>query len=188
MKESQQFLYDLVMTHALEWPSLTDQYLPDVTRPQEICHLLSQNVNKLSRIFFLLWFQKIRQIFREICLAWPDSKPTQQRQPEHGSGSNRNGSIQTLTTLFFIDSKELGLFRWWSSNKLESFTYASKCDAVDPRLLPITTTWLNFVTWILTVSSLSNSFINITTIFDIFKPGILCSKNLGLRIWWVWIV
>uniref|UniRef100_A0A8C8VTB2 Histone-binding protein RBBP4-like N-terminal domain-containing protein n=1 Tax=Peromyscus maniculatus bairdii TaxID=230844 RepID=A0A8C8VTB2_PERMB len=26
------FLYDLVMTHALEWPSLTAQWLPDVTR------------------------------------------------------------------------------------------------------------------------------------------------------------
>lgn len=24
--------YDLVMTHALEWPSLTAQWLPDVTR------------------------------------------------------------------------------------------------------------------------------------------------------------
>uniref|UniRef100_A0A8C5KH39 Histone-binding protein RBBP4-like N-terminal domain-containing protein n=1 Tax=Jaculus jaculus TaxID=51337 RepID=A0A8C5KH39_JACJA len=28
------FLYDLVMTHALEWPSLTAQWLPDVTRPE----------------------------------------------------------------------------------------------------------------------------------------------------------
>jgi hypothetical protein len=25
-------LYDLVMTHALEWPSLTVQWLPDVTK------------------------------------------------------------------------------------------------------------------------------------------------------------
>ncbi|XP_066445389.1 histone-binding protein RBBP7-like [Eleutherodactylus coqui] len=28
------FLYDLLMTHALEWPSLTVQWLPDVTRPE----------------------------------------------------------------------------------------------------------------------------------------------------------
>ena len=28
------FLYDLVMTHALEWPSLTAQWLPDVSRPE----------------------------------------------------------------------------------------------------------------------------------------------------------
>ena len=27
-------LYDLVMTHALEWPSLTAQWLPYVTRPE----------------------------------------------------------------------------------------------------------------------------------------------------------
>uniref|UniRef100_A0A8C8W348 Histone-binding protein RBBP4-like N-terminal domain-containing protein n=1 Tax=Peromyscus maniculatus bairdii TaxID=230844 RepID=A0A8C8W348_PERMB len=27
------FLYDLVMTHALEWPGLTAQWLPDVSRP-----------------------------------------------------------------------------------------------------------------------------------------------------------
>ena len=31
-KKKTPFLYDLVMTHALEWPSLTAQWLPDVTR------------------------------------------------------------------------------------------------------------------------------------------------------------
>ena len=31
-KKNSPFLYDLVMTHALEWPSLTVQWLPDVTR------------------------------------------------------------------------------------------------------------------------------------------------------------
>lgn len=28
-KKNTPFLYDLVMTHALEWPSLTCQWLPD---------------------------------------------------------------------------------------------------------------------------------------------------------------
>lgn len=32
-KKNTPFLYDLVMTHALEWPSLTAQWLPDVQRP-----------------------------------------------------------------------------------------------------------------------------------------------------------
>eukprot|EP00055_Hartaetosiga_balthica_P003570 m.8261 g.8261 ORF g.8261 m.8261 type:complete len:453 (+) comp3068_c0_seq1:88-1446(+) len=32
-KKNTPFLYDLVMTHALEWPSLTAQWLPDVTTP-----------------------------------------------------------------------------------------------------------------------------------------------------------
>lgn len=32
-KRNTPFLYDLVMTHALEWPSLTSQWLPDVERP-----------------------------------------------------------------------------------------------------------------------------------------------------------
>ncbi|XP_053398300.1 histone-binding protein RBBP4 [Mercenaria mercenaria] len=32
-KKNTPFLYDLVMTHALEWPSLTAQWLPDVSRP-----------------------------------------------------------------------------------------------------------------------------------------------------------
>lgn len=32
-KRNTPFLYDLVMTHALEWPSLTVQWLPDVSRP-----------------------------------------------------------------------------------------------------------------------------------------------------------
>ena len=31
-KKNTPFLYDLVMTHALEWPSLTAQWLPDVVR------------------------------------------------------------------------------------------------------------------------------------------------------------
>ena len=34
MEEEHSFLYDLVMTHALEWPSLTAQWLPEVTRPE----------------------------------------------------------------------------------------------------------------------------------------------------------
>ncbi|KAL0613555.1 Histone-binding protein RBBP4 [Plecturocebus cupreus] len=33
-KKNTPFLYDAVMTHALEWPSLTVQWLPDVTRPE----------------------------------------------------------------------------------------------------------------------------------------------------------
>jgi histone-binding protein RBBP4 len=32
-KKNTPFLYDLVMTHALEWPSLTVQWLPDVQKP-----------------------------------------------------------------------------------------------------------------------------------------------------------
>lgn len=33
-KKNTPFLYDLVMTHALEWPSLTAQWLPDVTKAE----------------------------------------------------------------------------------------------------------------------------------------------------------
>jgi hypothetical protein len=32
-KKNSPFLYDLVMTHSLEWPSLTVQWLPGVTKP-----------------------------------------------------------------------------------------------------------------------------------------------------------
>lgn len=31
-KKNTPFLYDLVMTHALEWPSLTVQWLPEVNK------------------------------------------------------------------------------------------------------------------------------------------------------------
>ena len=31
-KKNSPFLYDLVASHALEWPSLTAQWLPDVIR------------------------------------------------------------------------------------------------------------------------------------------------------------
>ena len=37
-KKNTPFLYDLVMTHALEWPSLTAQWLPDVTRYSVKCN------------------------------------------------------------------------------------------------------------------------------------------------------
>jgi len=33
-KKNTPFLYDLVITHALEWPSLTVQWLPDRTEPE----------------------------------------------------------------------------------------------------------------------------------------------------------
>lgn len=33
-KKNTPFLYDLVITHALEWPSLTAQWLPEVTKPE----------------------------------------------------------------------------------------------------------------------------------------------------------
>jgi len=31
-KKNSPFLYDLVVTHALEWPTLTVQWLPDIDR------------------------------------------------------------------------------------------------------------------------------------------------------------
>lgn len=31
-KKNTPFLYDMVMTHALEWPSLTVQWLPDIQK------------------------------------------------------------------------------------------------------------------------------------------------------------
>ncbi|CDR13974.1 unnamed protein product, partial [Oncorhynchus mykiss] len=38
-KKNTPFLYDLVMTHALEWPSLTVQWLPDVNRYSSQCYV-----------------------------------------------------------------------------------------------------------------------------------------------------
>ncbi|KAJ2427796.1 Histone acetyltransferase type B subunit 2, partial [Coemansia sp. RSA 2531] len=32
-KKNSPFLYDLLVTHALEWPSLTVQWFPDLERP-----------------------------------------------------------------------------------------------------------------------------------------------------------
>lgn len=53
-KKNTPFLYDLVMTHALEWPSLTAQWLPDVTRPEGkdySVHRLILGKFNLRRIF-----------------------------------------------------------------------------------------------------------------------------------------
>jgi len=43
-KKNTPFLYDLVMTHALEWPSLTAQWLPDITRYKQ--QQLYKNLNR----------------------------------------------------------------------------------------------------------------------------------------------
>ncbi|CAF5225187.1 unnamed protein product, partial [Rotaria magnacalcarata] len=34
-KKNSAFLYDLIMTHALEWPSLTVQWLPYTSKPDD---------------------------------------------------------------------------------------------------------------------------------------------------------
>jgi hypothetical protein len=48
-KKNTPFLYDLVMTHALEWPSLTAQWLPDVTRPEGKGRWSNHNSSVTSR-------------------------------------------------------------------------------------------------------------------------------------------
>ena len=47
-KKNTPFLYDLVMTHALEWPSLTAQWLPDVTRYDSYLVLLPRSLTSLG--------------------------------------------------------------------------------------------------------------------------------------------
>uniref|UniRef100_A0A5F9C5J9 Histone-binding protein RBBP4-like N-terminal domain-containing protein n=1 Tax=Oryctolagus cuniculus TaxID=9986 RepID=A0A5F9C5J9_RABIT len=39
-KKNTPFLYDLIMTHALQWPSLMVQWLPEVTKPEGIGYAL----------------------------------------------------------------------------------------------------------------------------------------------------
>lgn len=48
-KKNTPFLYDLVMTHALEWPSLTAQWLPDITRPEGKDHSIHRLI--LGKIY-----------------------------------------------------------------------------------------------------------------------------------------
>lgn len=49
-KKNTPFLYDLVMTHALEWPSLTVQWLPDVTRLQSTSLSVAMFVSIIQKI------------------------------------------------------------------------------------------------------------------------------------------
>jgi len=46
-KKNTPFLYDLVMTHALEWPSLTAQWLPDVSRYTQTEHMFLRAFHSL---------------------------------------------------------------------------------------------------------------------------------------------
>jgi histone-binding protein RBBP4 len=41
-KKNSPFLYDLVITHALEWPTLTCQWLPDIERPADKDYLVQR--------------------------------------------------------------------------------------------------------------------------------------------------
>lgn len=60
-KKNTPFLYDLVMTHALEWPSLTAQWLPDVTRPEGKDYSVHRygNCNLILSITMLSWQVKV---------------------------------------------------------------------------------------------------------------------------------
>lgn len=49
-KKNTPFLYDLVMTHALEWPSLTAQWLPDVSRYT----LYTMDKDKFSHVYTII--------------------------------------------------------------------------------------------------------------------------------------
>ncbi len=49
-KKNSAFLYDLIMTHALEWPSLTVQWLPYT--PKQILFFQQKYVGKKQRIYF----------------------------------------------------------------------------------------------------------------------------------------
>jgi hypothetical protein len=48
-KKNSPFLYDMVITHAFEWPSLTVQWLPDVQLSRYACSRL-----ELSMSFFII--------------------------------------------------------------------------------------------------------------------------------------
>ncbi|KAI9358326.1 WD40-repeat-containing domain protein [Zopfochytrium polystomum] len=43
-KKNSPFLYDLVVTHAFEWPSLTVQWLPDIERPEDKDYTLQRMI------------------------------------------------------------------------------------------------------------------------------------------------
>lgn len=58
-KKNTPFLYDLVMTHALEWPSLTSQWLPDVTKLVVFCfYFIDLNFEEVHVFFMqlIIWF------------------------------------------------------------------------------------------------------------------------------------
>jgi histone-binding protein RBBP4 len=43
-KKNTPFLYDLVITHVLEWPSLTVQWLPDLVEPPDKDHSVQKMI------------------------------------------------------------------------------------------------------------------------------------------------
>lgn len=59
-KKNSPFLYDLVVTHALEWPTLTCQWLPDIERYKRLVSLgidcyVSVWRSDYSDVFFFLY-------------------------------------------------------------------------------------------------------------------------------------
>jgi histone-binding protein RBBP4 len=69
-KKNAPFLYDLVMTHALQWPSLTVQWLPDVSRPPD----RDVSIHKMLLGTHTSDGEPNYLMIAEVCLPLPDTE------------------------------------------------------------------------------------------------------------------
>ena len=62
-KKNVPFLYDLVMAHALEWPSLTVQWMPEMNRSENADYTLHKLVLGTLFGFLIFWEREVLHHF-----------------------------------------------------------------------------------------------------------------------------
>ncbi|EGR30912.1 retinoblastoma-binding protein, putative [Ichthyophthirius multifiliis] len=91
-KKNAPFLYDVLITHELEWPSLTVQWLPTKDIPQESDYaihklLLSTHTSGQEKDFLLI--AKVRLPLEETTSEVPESQGVQIKEIGQSAGDNR---------------------------------------------------------------------------------------------------
>lgn len=118
-KKNTPFLYDLVVTHALEWPSLTVQWLPDRVEPpgkdysvQKL--VLGTHTSENEQNYLMIAEVQVRVHTGGARVA---GKPqTRVPFPRSSSSSNRESAddiAPSAVGLFLVQTRESGNHVWW---------------------------------------------------------------------------
>eukprot|EP00048_Salpingoeca_helianthica_P016305 m.231592 g.231592 ORF g.231592 m.231592 type:complete len:416 (-) comp18414_c0_seq1:25-1272(-) len=111
-KKNTPFLYDLVMTHALEWPSLTVQWLPDLTKHE------GYNVHKVLLGTHTSENEQNHLVIAEVKLpsheARVDGRKYEDEKGEHGGFGSVSGKVDVK--LKFNHEGEVNRARYMPQN------------------------------------------------------------------------
>eukprot|EP01135_Chromosphaera_perkinsii_P001969 Nk52_evm16s215 gene=Nk52_evmTU16s215 len=95
-KKNSPFLYDLIVTHALEWPSLTCQWLPDVVKPEGKDYnthrvILGTHTSSAEQNYLM-----IAQVMLPNDSSSVDGKKYDEEKGEYGGFTNSKGKVEIV--------------------------------------------------------------------------------------------